>query len=293
MARRLTPLERLRQSGARPDRQLGQNFLIDANILDVIERTAALGPEDVVLEVGPGVGVLTERLLERCALVHAVELDPRLAAVLEDEFADRPNFRLYRADAMRFPLAGLDPPPGKFVANLPYNVATPLVMRSLEGLPTVMLWCLMLQKEIADRLFALPGAANYGGASVMVQLFTRKLASRGVAGTVFYPRPRVSSSLLAFKRRPAAGYASSHFPQVKALVYGAFAHRRKILVNSLAEAGAGTLPEPLGRLDMSSRRKRVAELLGQAGLPLRARPQDLSPPDYERLAELLAADAHV
>jgi 16S rRNA (adenine1518-N6/adenine1519-N6)-dimethyltransferase len=162
----LTPVERLRRSGVTPDRALGQNFLIDPNILDVIEKTAALSSDDTVLEVGPGLGVLTDRLVSRCGLVHCIEMDNRLTVMLEEEFGGRPGFSFHHADAMDFPLATLDPPPGKFVANLPYNVAAPLVMKSLEELPQLKQWCLMLQKEIADRFFAVTGAANYGGISV-------------------------------------------------------------------------------------------------------------------------------
>ncbi|MCL4472598.1 MAG: 16S rRNA (adenine(1518)-N(6)/adenine(1519)-N(6))-dimethyltransferase RsmA, partial [Actinobacteria bacterium] len=194
MASKPTPLERLRRSGISPDRGLGQNFLIDPNILGVIERMASLGPKDTVLEVGPGLGVLTERLLDLCGAVHCVELDRRLGKLLRDEFGSRPNFQLHQADAVRFDFASLDPPPVKFVANLPYNVAAPLVMISFE-LPSLEFWCLMLQQEIAERLFAVPGSSNYGGVSVMTQLLAEKIEARPVPATVFYPRPRVRSSL--------------------------------------------------------------------------------------------------
>ncbi len=290
-----TPLERLRRSGIAPDRGLGQNFLIDPNILDVIERTAALGPEDVVLEVGPGLGVLTERLLDRCGLVHCIELDPRLQGLLEDEFGARPNFRLHPGDAVRLNLGSLTPPPAKFVANLPYNVAAPLVMKSFTELPSVKFWCLMLQKEIADRLFAAPGASNYGGVSVMTQLLAVKASARQVPATVFYPRPRVRSSLLAFRRRGRRGYAAANFDRVKEIVYAGFGHRRKKLINSLAEAEPGLLPQALTGRPGGARtggsqaglKRKLQELLEGEGLDAGVRPQELSPPQFESLVEAM------
>ncbi|MHB1382547.1 MAG: 16S rRNA (adenine(1518)-N(6)/adenine(1519)-N(6))-dimethyltransferase RsmA, partial [Thermoleophilia bacterium] len=211
MSQDLSPIQRLRRSGIAPERSLGQNFLIDPNILDLIERMAELGADDCVLEVGPGLGVLTARLLERCRLVHCIEVDRRLAHYLEEEFAAAEGLRLHVMDAMKADFDTLQPPPEKFVANLPYNVAAPLVMRSLEELPTVGLWCLMLQKEIADRLFASPGSADYGGVSVMTQMVARKLSARVISGNVFYPRPRVKSSLLAFRRRQPEPFTTTGF----------------------------------------------------------------------------------
>ncbi|MHB9111703.1 MAG: 16S rRNA (adenine(1518)-N(6)/adenine(1519)-N(6))-dimethyltransferase RsmA [Thermoleophilia bacterium] len=283
----LTPLERLRRSGIAPDRGLGQNFLIDPNILDVIERMASLNAGDVVLEVGPGLGVLTERLLDRCRVVHCLELDRRLAALLTDEFGSRRGFFLHMGDAMRLDFGSFDPPPAKFVANLPYNVAAPLVMRSLAELPSIDLWCLMLQKEIADRLFAAVGAANYGGVSVMVRLLSEKLSSRPVPATVFYPRPRVRSSLLAFSRRERQGYATRDFARVKTVVYAAFSHRRKMLVNSLAETGPGVLPPAIAAESLPERKAWLEGLLKEIGKAPRVRPQELEPLEFEELVRLM------
>ena len=139
----------------RPKKQLGQHFLADENILGVIERLAELGPDDVVLEIGPGLGVLTRRLAERAGHVHAVELDRSLAPHLA-ELAERPNVDLHWGDALQLDLAALDPTPTKLVANLPYNVATPIVAESLAGLPSLERWTVMVQREVADRFFAAP-----------------------------------------------------------------------------------------------------------------------------------------
>jgi len=146
----------------RPKKQLGQHFLVDENILGVIERFAELQPEDVVLEIGPGLGVLTTRLADRAGHVHAVELDRSLARHLA-ALAARPNVDLHWGDALQLDLAALDLPPTKLVANLPYNVATPIVAESLDGLPRLELWTVMVQREVADRFFATPSTKAYGG----------------------------------------------------------------------------------------------------------------------------------
>ena len=216
-----------------PKKQLGQHFLADANILGVIGRLAELEPEDVVLEVGAGLGVLTTYLADRVAHVHTVELDRSLEAPLR-EIAARPNVDLLIGDALALPLDALDPAPGKLVANLPYNVATPLVAESLDGLPALRLWCVMVQREVADRLFAEPGTKSYGAVSVLVRLTAERTGFHPVSRSVFRPPPNVDSALVAFRRRRDWG---GEFPGIKRVVQGAFGHRRKTLANSLALAG--------------------------------------------------------
>ena len=136
----------------RAKKELGQHFLADENIVAVAGRMAELGPGDVVLEVGPGLGVLTTHLADRVRLVHAIEIDPSLEPGLRERIGARRNVELVFADALRHPLAKLDPPPTKFVSNLPYNVATPLIVESLDGLASVEHWTVMVQREVADRL---------------------------------------------------------------------------------------------------------------------------------------------
>jgi 16S rRNA (adenine1518-N6/adenine1519-N6)-dimethyltransferase len=216
-----------------PNRELGQHFLVDDNILGVIGRLAELGADDVVLEVGPGLGVLTAYLAERVALVHAVELDRALEPHLAERLQGRDNVEVVFGDALRLDLAALDPTPTKFVANLPYNVATPLIVESLDGLPTVGHWTVMVQREVADRLFARPGTKSYGAVSVLVQLATERTGFHPVSRTVFLPPPNVDSALVAFRR---TGLPEG-FADIKAVVEGAFAHRRKMLPNSLELSG--------------------------------------------------------
>jgi 16S rRNA (adenine1518-N6/adenine1519-N6)-dimethyltransferase len=253
-----------------PKKALGQHFLVDENILGVIGRLAELDPADVVLEVGPGLGVLTAFLADRVAHVHAVELDRSLGPALAPHAA-RPNVELVFGDALALDLAALAPPPTKLVANLPYNIATPLLVESLDGLPTVELWCVMVQREVADRLFAAPSTKAYGAVSVLVQLAVRRTGFHPVVRTVFRPRPNVDSALVAFRRAelPRA------YREVKRVVEAAFAHRRKTLPNSLELAGVAT-------------RARGAEALAALGRPASARAEELEPPEFVALARELA-----
>jgi 16S rRNA (adenine1518-N6/adenine1519-N6)-dimethyltransferase len=217
----------------RAKKQLGQHFLADENILGVIGRLAELDEADVVLEIGPGRGVLTNYLAERVSQVHAIELDRSLEPGLRDALAGRTNVELQFGDALTFDLAALEPAPTKLVANLPYNVATPLVAESLDGLPSVELWCVMVQREVADRFFAEPETMAYGGVSVVVQLAGERTGFHPVSRNVFRPRPNVDSALVAFRRIPLP----EDFGAIKSVVEAAFAHRRKTLPNSIELAG--------------------------------------------------------
>ena len=250
----------------RPKKELGQHFLVDENILGVIERLAGLEPGDVVLEIGPGLGVLTRFLAERVTFVHAVEIDRSLEARLPK----LPNLRVELGDALRLDLANLDPPPGKLVSNLPYNVATPIVVESLDGLPTLERWCVMVQREVADRFFASPGTKAYGAVSVLVQLAAERTGFHPVSRTVFRPQPNVDSALVAFRRRPLP----ERFPELKRLVEASFAHRRKTLPNSLELAG-------------TAKRAEGAEALAGLGRPADTRAEALGPEEFVELARFL------
>jgi 16S rRNA (adenine1518-N6/adenine1519-N6)-dimethyltransferase len=179
-----------------PKKELGQHFLVDDNILRVIERLADLRADDVVLEIGPGLGVLTRFLAERVAQVHAIEIDRRL----RDRLQQIPRTQLHWGDALAFDVATLEPSPHKLVANLPYNVGTPLVMESLGRMPTVTLWCVMVQREVADRFFAPPRTKAYGAVSVLLQLATVRVGLHPVSREVFRPRPNVDSALVGVRR---------------------------------------------------------------------------------------------
>lgn len=252
-----------------PKKALGQHFLVDENVLGVIGRLAALEPGDVVLEIGPGLGVLTRYLAERTRLVHAVELDRTLEGALSDALSGLDNVSLAFGDALRIDLGALEPPPSKLVANLPYNVATPIVVETLEGLPSIERWCVMVQREVADRFFATPRTKAYGAVSVLVQLQARKVGFHAVSPHVFRPRPKVESALVAFVRQ-----GDPPTPAVRSVVEAAFAHRRKTLANSVALSGLTT-------------RSRAETALTAIGKSPGARAEELSPEDLRTLAEVL------
>jgi 16S rRNA (adenine1518-N6/adenine1519-N6)-dimethyltransferase len=245
----------------RQRRELGQHFLTDENIVAVAVRLAELRPHDVVLEVGPGLGVLTKALAERAAFVHAIEIDRSLEPHLHGLFAPKKNVNVVYGDALASPLAELDPPPNKFVANLPYSVATPLVAESLDGLPSVGLWCVMVQREVADRFFASPGTKSYGAVSVLVQLTSERVGFHSVSRTVFRPPPNVDSALVAFRRRRSWG---PEYARVKEIVQAAFAHRRKTLANSLELSGLAGRNDVVAALE---RIDRPPELRAEALAP--------------------------
>jgi len=245
-------------------KEYGQHFLADRNILDVIGRLAELAPADVVLEIGPGQGVLTHYLAERVSRVHAVEIDRALETALSDLPA---NVDLVFGDALQ---VELPQDVTKLVANLPYNVATPLVVESLDGLPSIELWCVMVQREVAERFFAQPGTKEYGAVSVLVQLAAERTGFHPISRTVFRPQPNVDSALVAFRRTELP----ADYRRVKAVVAAAFAHRRKTLPNSLALAGLAT-------------REEAAEALAAIGRPPATRAEALAPPELVELTKAL------
>ena len=256
-----------------PSKQLGQHFLVDDNILGVIGRLAELEPTDVVLEVGPGPGGLTSYLADRVAKVFAVELDRRLEPYLAERFGDRPNVELRFADALTLDSATLEPPPTKLVSNLPYNVATPIVVESLDGLPSIQLWCVMVQREVADRFFAQTRTKAYGAVSVLVRLAAERIGFHAVSRSVFRPPPNVDSALVAFRRRPTPPPVA--WPELKRVVEASFAHRRKRLPNSLELAGVADRDE-------------AATALADLGRPPTTRAEELEPPEFVRLATMLS-----
>jgi 16S rRNA (adenine1518-N6/adenine1519-N6)-dimethyltransferase len=267
-------LRRMREFGIRPKRDLGQNFLIDSNLLDVIARAARLDAADVVLEVGGGLGVLSEHLAERVAHVHVVELDRTLEPALRDALDPHPNTTLHLADAVRLDLAALDPAPTKVVANLPYGVAASVILRTITDLPGVTTWVAMVQREVGERLAAGAGSPAYGVPSVLAQLACEVRVLRPVSRTVFHPVPNVDSVLVGLTRRGPAPE-----PALRALVQRGFAHRRKALARSLSLAPGA---EP-------GVRERARAALEAIGRPADARAEQLAPDEWRALhAELTA-----
>jgi 16S rRNA (adenine1518-N6/adenine1519-N6)-dimethyltransferase len=248
--------------------RLGQNFIADPNLLDAIVRDACLVGEDVVLEVGAGEGVLTSRLAKVAGYVHAIEIDRGLQGSLA-AIAALANVELRWADAMKLDFATLRPAPSAVVSNLPYSVATPVILRTIAELPGVASWTVMVQREIAERLRASPGSRTYGAASTLAQIACQVELLRKVDPAVFRPRPRVDSAVLRLRRKgPAADR------ETRDLVRAAFAHRRKSLARSLEHGRPGA---------MAAARAALAEL----GLPENARAESLSAEDFVALSAKL------
>ncbi len=267
-------LRRLREFGVRPKRDLGQNFLIDSNILEVIARVAELTPQDVVLEIGGGLGVLSEHLAARAAHVHVVELDRSLEPALRDALDPFANATLHLADAMALDLAALDPAPTKVIANLPYGIAAGAILRTIEELPGTTRWVAMVQREVGERFAAQAGTSAYGVPSVLAQLACDVRVLRPISRTVFFPVPNVDSVLVGLNRRGEAPP-----PALRAFVQAAFAHRRKALGRSLALAWSGP-----GRPDGDVREPARAALVA-LGHPADARAERLTPQELRDLWE--------
>ena len=258
----------------RPTKTLGQNFVIDPNTVRKIVRTAEVGPDDVVVEVGPGLGSLTLGLLEVARRVVAVEIDPVLAAELTTTVRQRlpdADLEVVLQDALE--LTGVPgPPPTAFVANLPYNVAVPVLLTLLEHLPSLRTGLVMVQAEVADRLAAPPGSRTYGVPSVKAAWHADVRRAGSIGRTVFWPAPNVDSALVGFTRRePPAGDRLATF----AVVDAAFAQRRKTLRAALA-GWAGGAPE-------AERRLRAA------GIDPSARGEVLGVEEFARLAAVPGA----
>jgi 16S rRNA (adenine1518-N6/adenine1519-N6)-dimethyltransferase len=249
--------------------KLGQNFLVDRNILDVIERLAGLEPGDVVLEIGGGEGVLSQRLAARATHVHVVEIDRRLEPALSELPA---NATVHIADALKLDFGALDPRPTKFVANLPYSIAATVILRTIDELPSVTGWLVMVQREVGERLAASPGTGAYGAPSVLAQLACDVKVLRPISRTVFRPAPNVDSVLVGLTR-----HSSGVGADVRALVHDAFAHRRKTLAGSLVLA-------PGAPRDI---RDRARAALSDLGHPPDERAERLSPEEFRELAARL------
>jgi 16S rRNA (adenine1518-N6/adenine1519-N6)-dimethyltransferase len=250
---------------------MGQNFLRDPNLLEAIVRDSGVGPADVALEVGGGEGALSERLAPKVEHLWVIELDRRLEPKLGAVAERAGNMTVIWGDAMTLQLGGFDPAPVAMVSNLPYSIATPLLIRTIAELPSLASWTVLVQREIADRLRAAPGSRTYGAPSAVVQLACEVELVRTVDRAVFDPPPRVDSALLRLTR---TGPAPA--PAVHRLIRAAFAHRRKALPRSLEHAEPGS-------------RQRAAAALESIGLPANARAEALSPGDFERLASELEA----
>jgi 16S rRNA (adenine1518-N6/adenine1519-N6)-dimethyltransferase len=231
-------MDLLSASGVHPSKSLGQNFVVDPNLTDRIARLAAVGPGDQVLEVGPGLGSLTLALHATGAEVTAIEIDHRLAEVLVETLPG--DVRVIRADALEIDIGALYgssvDPVVTMVANLPYNVATPLVMGVLESSPIVRRLVVMVQREVAERFAAPPGSKVYGAVSARIAYFATTSVAMLVPPEVFFPKPNVASAVIEITRRdtPAVDPALASYEEIVTLLRHGFGSRRKMLRGSLA-----------------------------------------------------------
>ena len=261
----------LTQLDFHPSRVLGQNFLIDRNILNILLDAAELRPDDAVVEVGPGLGVLTAALLERAAAVTAVEKDNRLAPYLRARFADEPRLTLIHSDVLECDLPALFPRPGgKLVANLPYAIAARLLVE-LTALPhppaTIVV---TIQREVADRLAAAPATDDYGLLSILMQRHYAVATVKHVAPSCFWPPPEVHSSIAKLVRRPAPLGGPADELALRDLLRHALSRRRKTMARSLRDLVAAPLPA-----------------LAQAGIAPAARAEELAPEAWPALLRAL------
>jgi 16S rRNA (adenine1518-N6/adenine1519-N6)-dimethyltransferase len=269
---RQVSLARLSEFGVVPKRDLGQNFLIDDNILGVILTQLECRPDDVVLEVGAGLGVLTAALARVASHVHAFEIDRSLAGPLDATLGGDARVTLHFEDVLRASLQTLDPAATLCASNLPYSVAGPFVIESLQHLPCVRRYCLMVQREVAERMAANPGTKAYGVLSVWVGLYAEIVRVRPLARSIFYPQPHVDSSLIVLDRRPPGQLPEVDPTRLREVVQAAFGQRRKMLVNALS-AGLGLA------------REEAQALIAQLGLPADVRAERLEPEHFARLAQ--------
>jgi 16S rRNA (adenine1518-N6/adenine1519-N6)-dimethyltransferase len=264
----------LAEHGLRPSRRLGQHFVADPNTARRIVRLAGIEPGDRVLEIGPGLGSLTLALLERGCPVLALEVDRKLAAVLEQVVAGHDDVRVVTGDALAVDLdALLGDGPWRCVSNLPYNVATPVVIRLLEEAPSVTTALVMVQREVAERLVAAPGSAAYGAASVRVAYYADARIAGMVPRSVFVPVPKVDSALVELVRRDTPPVDVPSRDRLFQLIRAGFAHRRKMLRR--------TLRPVLG--------ERTTDVLTAAAIDPRARAESLGLTQWAALARAEAA----
>jgi 16S rRNA (adenine1518-N6/adenine1519-N6)-dimethyltransferase len=266
----------LKESDFRPKKRLGQNFLVHEGVLDSIMRLVEATAEDEILEIGPGLGSLTRRLLERARRVWAVEVDPKLIANLRQGIlSSNPALELIEGDILELPLETILPPRRiKLVANLPYSISTPVLFRLFELSERFSFLVLMVQREVAERMASAPGTKSYGALSVWCRIYGRIAAKVPVAPEAFFPRPKVRSMVLKIELHPSPLVTPEELPVFRGLVRAAFGQRRKTLQNNLT----AWLKWP---------RDEVDRVLREQGIEPRRRGETLSVDEFIRLARAL------
>jgi len=267
----------LAEQGLIPRKKWGQHFLADKNILKKVIKTAEIEKEDIVLEVGPGLGEMTQALAHEARKVIAVEIDPRLVEILKGKLADIPNVEIIQSDILKFDVRkhlGSEKHPVKVVANLPYQISTPLLFHFIDSRDLFSALILMLQREVAERMVAPPGRKTYGPLSVLIQSVADVSICFTVKPSAFFPPPEVETAVIRLSWKKSPMIAPEQEDGFRAVVKGCLGYRRKTLANALKYSNL-LLPENLEKR------------LEQMGIDPRRRPETLSVQEFVGLASVL------
>ena len=262
-------------------KKFGQNFLIDTHVLEKIISAANVGEEDFVLEIGPGIGTMTQYLCEHGREVAAVEIDKNLIPILEDTLSAYANVQIIHQDILKMDINRLvheknQGKPIKVVANLPYYITTPIIMGLFESHVPIESITIMVQKEVADRMQVGPGTKDYGALSLAVQYYAKPEIVANVTPNCFMPRPKVGSAVIRLTRHQQAPVKVMQERQMFALIRASFNQRRKTLMNGLNNA-----------VDISYSKEQVVQALEKMGLPANVRGETLTLEQFARLSNLL------
>lgn len=267
----------IREYGLFLKKRLGQHFLVDPNILDKVIRTARVGKEDVVLEIGPGLGGMTLALSREAKKVIAVEIDPKLVAILKEKMKQHQNVEVVKSDILKLDFKHFlekEGRPVKVVANLPYQISTPLLFRFIESKEAFSAFTLMLQKEVAERMVAPTGRKEYGPLSIFVQMFLDLSIRFFIKPSAFFPPPKVESAVVQMVWKEKPMIQANEEEWFKRVVKACFGYRRKTLINALRHSEL-SLPESIG-----SRMEKI-------GIDPRRRPETLAIEEFTKLANVL------
>ena len=272
-------MDLVKRHGFKFTKSLGQNFLIDDNIVDKIVAGAGIGSSDKIIEVGPGIGTLTREMASRAEALMAVEIDKNLIPILTDTLGDYENVKIVNEDIIKADIRGLidenlDGGPVKLVANLPYYITTPIIMRFLEEDINVTDIVVMVQKEVAERMNAQPGGKDFGALSVAVQFYCDTEIVAKVPRHLFVPQPNVDSIVIALRVRPERKYRVDSEDLFFKVVKAAFGQRRKTLLNSIASMG-------------NLSKDMVKEALEEAGIDPKRRGETLSLDEFANLSNVI------
>ena len=262
-------------------KKFGQNFLIDPHVLDKIIRSADITEEDCVIEIGPGIGCVTQALLENAGKVISIEIDDQLIPILTEQFGNEPNFKLIHKDVLKVDLKKLieEESPGKkvkVVANLPYYITTPIIMTLLENELPIESITVMVQKEVADRLASKPGTKQYGAITVSVNYFCDSYLVANVPRNCFMPRPNVDSAVIQLRLHDEPPVKAKNTKQLFKIIKAAFMLRRKTLLNTLAAHG-----------ELGIEKEKLKQLLEDSGVGAQTRGETLSIEEFARLSDFI------